>query len=385
MRTEKQRTASRLNGSKSRGPKTGSGKRRASLNALRHGLLSQIVVLDNECADTFQLVLDQHNTKLSPMDDVEACAVEEMVTSLWRLRRLWGIEKHLLDGALETRSNVTPINAPRARTHGERIAAAFSALVRGPELHLLGRYEARMHRMYQRALNNFLLLREIAPDSEPYAAPPDREPSPQLTTPAPGAIAISEAPAQPEAPAATEAPSESEESAETETVGQTPSSAPARRKDGRALAALSLVTERTQPPATGLLSSLSSTLHTESPVFPQDPQLTEPHIEPSPVQLQLALLHALPDPWECHQVPERNPDHFELAAPLPLLRPCLRRRPVPRRLRQRHPRRDEIKPLVRPALQQRLHPAAQPVSQHNHIAHPEHPHPELQRRARAVV
>jgi hypothetical protein len=48
-----------------------------------------------------------------------------------------------------------------------RIAAAFSELAATPELNLLHRYEARLHRIYQRALFNLALLGERELPKEP--------------------------------------------------------------------------------------------------------------------------------------------------------------------------------------------------------------------------
>jgi hypothetical protein len=53
------------------------------------------------------------------------------------------------------------------------MAAAFSELATGNELNLLDRYEARLHRAYQRALSNFLALREF--DSAPLPNEPNAE------------------------------------------------------------------------------------------------------------------------------------------------------------------------------------------------------------------
>jgi hypothetical protein len=152
MQLSKRAIASRANGALSRGPKTEEGKRRSSANSIRHGLLAKCVVLRNESQETFAQHLDQHLQKLNPADDVEQGVVEEMAAAAWRLRRLWTIETTLLDKCVEKR----PESGERAR-----IAAAFAELSSSNELHLLDRYEARLHRMYQRSLHNLLVLREF--------------------------------------------------------------------------------------------------------------------------------------------------------------------------------------------------------------------------------
>ena len=167
MRLTKSTIASRKNGARSRGPKTPEGKLRSAANAIRHGLLSKNVVLQNESETVFTALLDQHLAKLGPADGVEHCAVEEMV--VWRLRRIWAIEKQLFDEAIEKRHEASEI---------ERIAATFFGLAAGPPLHLIDRYETRLHRMYQRSLQNFLILRDFpspAPDLD--AAGPDGIPN----------------------------------------------------------------------------------------------------------------------------------------------------------------------------------------------------------------
>jgi hypothetical protein len=158
-RLSKQVIASRKNGKVSRGPKTPEGKRRSSANSLRHGLLAKCVVLKNESQPIFSLVLDQHLEKLNPADDVEHGLVEEMVAAAWRMRRLWAIETTALNNAVDKRTESSEL---------ARLAAAFSDLARGNDLHLLDRYETRLHRMYQRSLHNLVLLRQLdSPADEP--------------------------------------------------------------------------------------------------------------------------------------------------------------------------------------------------------------------------
>jgi hypothetical protein len=150
--------ASRANGARSRGPITAEGQERSSANAIRHGLLAKCVVLENESGPCFDDLVAQHTERFAPVDGVEFGMIEEMVAAYWRMRRAWAIENRLMEKALR--------NQPPG-DEAARIAAAFSELAASPELNLLHRYEARLHRMYQRALYNLVFLGECELPNEP--------------------------------------------------------------------------------------------------------------------------------------------------------------------------------------------------------------------------
>ena len=143
--------ASRANGARSRGPVTPEGKARSAANAVRHGLLAQTVVLAVESKDLFEASLAGYITRFQPADDVELSLVEEMAVADWRRRRCWGIETCLFDQAAND-------SAAKDAPHG--LTAGYSALAGAPTFSLVNRYEARLDRMYQRALSNLMLLRK---------------------------------------------------------------------------------------------------------------------------------------------------------------------------------------------------------------------------------
>ena len=143
--------SSRANAARSRGPITPQGKQRASANALRHGLLAECVVLENESNQCFDDLVTQHIQRFAPADGVGFAMIEEMVAANWHMRRAWAIENRLMDQAIR--------NQPPG-DQMSRLADAFSQLAASPKLNLLHRYEARLHRIYQRALDNLLLLRQ---------------------------------------------------------------------------------------------------------------------------------------------------------------------------------------------------------------------------------
>jgi hypothetical protein len=114
--------------------------------------------LENESRECFDDLVTQHTQRFAPADGVEFAMIEEMVAANWRQRRAWAIENRLMEKAIR--------NQPPG-DEAERIANAFSQLAASPELNLLHRYEARLHRIYQRALGNLLLLREPELPNEP--------------------------------------------------------------------------------------------------------------------------------------------------------------------------------------------------------------------------
>src|SRR5437763_16414793 len=118
--------ASRANGARSQGPVTGEGKQRSSRNALRHGMLAAIVVMEDESAETFEDLLARHVERLQPADDVELGLVEEMVTAQWRMRRGWAIETRMFDNA------ALPANSANPGDPVDRMANAFASLAATP-------------------------------------------------------------------------------------------------------------------------------------------------------------------------------------------------------------------------------------------------------------
>jgi hypothetical protein len=148
----KRTLASRANGKLSRGPVTPAGLLRSSANSTRHALLSENLVLNDESKDLFALLHQQFIDRLNPTDGMEICLVEDLASTVWRQRRLVAIETHLFKEAAAKRPEPTYLG---------RIGGAFSDLCRTPEIHLLDRYESRLHRMFQRTLKNLELLRQI--------------------------------------------------------------------------------------------------------------------------------------------------------------------------------------------------------------------------------
>ena len=157
--------AARSNGARSRGPATPEGKRRSSQNATRHGLLARCIVMENESSAAFEALLAQHCDRLQPADPLEFGFIEEMAAAYWRMRRTWALETRIYE------------NHAKAQPPGDEINR-MTAVITDPANHaglgLMHRYETRLHCIYQRALQNFLLLRLAIPNEPiPISEHPD--------------------------------------------------------------------------------------------------------------------------------------------------------------------------------------------------------------------
>ena len=78
--------ANRENGKKG-GPKTAAGKAAVRYNAVKHGLLSQQVVLPDEDEAAFAELSDSLMASLNPQGAVEKMLVDIIIASYWRLKR----------------------------------------------------------------------------------------------------------------------------------------------------------------------------------------------------------------------------------------------------------------------------------------------------------
>jgi hypothetical protein len=148
----------RLNGARSRGPKTASGLEKSSQNALKHGFTSRkLVLLQCEDPDNFKEFVAEYAATYKPATPAEQNLVDEMIAARWRMRRIWMIETALFDDAMN-REAAPSKNQPDTDP-GIQLAQAFRFLADDSRaLSLVSRYESRFHRTYHRA---YQTLREL--------------------------------------------------------------------------------------------------------------------------------------------------------------------------------------------------------------------------------
>jgi hypothetical protein len=102
QRSEAQRQASRINGSKSKGPITPTGKDVSKFNGLKHGLRAEHIVLPGENPAEFEAERQAWLHDWNPKSHTRAILVERAAIASWRLRRSVKAEAAFLAERAET-------------------------------------------------------------------------------------------------------------------------------------------------------------------------------------------------------------------------------------------------------------------------------------------
>ena len=146
MTSNLQIEANRRNARLSTGPKTATGLRISSMNALKHGLTARHVTVFDESAGDFEAFQRQLIIALRPKGALETTLAERVVLCAWRLRRVYRIETGLF---CKTRTS----GANGHATTTNDIDIVFLRLAsHDDELSKLTRYETSIERSLQRAL-----------------------------------------------------------------------------------------------------------------------------------------------------------------------------------------------------------------------------------------
>jgi hypothetical protein len=91
-----QMEANRRNAQQSTGPRTDAGKKTSSLNALRHGLTSRIVVLPTEDLSAYRDFSKEFLLSLEPETFPERQFAQTIIDTQWRLNRVRALEDGML-------------------------------------------------------------------------------------------------------------------------------------------------------------------------------------------------------------------------------------------------------------------------------------------------
>jgi len=155
MISDKQLEANRANALLSTGAKTDEGRKRSSMNALRHGITGQVTTMTDEdraAHDAFSKALMKD---LAPEGAMEIQFAQRVATDSWRLNRISAIEDNLFAlGQLQSGGQACP-DVPQIDA---ALTTAHVFTQESKNLQLLTLYEQRLNRAVQK---NLALLQSL--------------------------------------------------------------------------------------------------------------------------------------------------------------------------------------------------------------------------------
>src|SRR6266851_4420296 len=166
MASSRKRKAARKNALNTRPSTNPDLRRKVSLNALQHGFSANTFVLSNEERPLYDELLQGFIHDLQPANTIEMECIYDMVGAKWRLRRMLSVESDIFD--MQINQQKPTVEQRPGFTESSRTAVAFDALANdGNTIHLLIRYQAHLRRTFDKALQNFMMLKRkvSAPDS----------------------------------------------------------------------------------------------------------------------------------------------------------------------------------------------------------------------------
>ena len=128
MNTSSRSAINRSNAQHSTGPKSAEGKKASSLNALRHGLTGQIIVMPNEDLTAYQLHVKSFTDDLQPVGAIEINLVQALADTSWRLNRVTAFENNVqayavpgsddpIPGGISVGTALESVRHPQGRRH----------------------------------------------------------------------------------------------------------------------------------------------------------------------------------------------------------------------------------------------------------------------------
>jgi hypothetical protein len=209
-----------VNAEKSTGPKTDAGKQRASMNAFKHGLTGNRILLQTHEHEAYQQLTNALNKDLQPKAELERQLVQKLIDCHTRLNRIAALDGNILNFSLTQNETEAEHGGSTEEADAlETIAAQCRSWIENADsFEKLGRYEARISRQLlqytaelerlQRIRQNREIWDEIRAQREPVEPAETTQPAETKTpTPESGSFRQTpETPLQPPPPTAPAAP-----------------------------------------------------------------------------------------------------------------------------------------------------------------------------------
>ncbi len=152
MATAAQITANQANAQSSTGPRTENGKSRSRMNALRHGVTSQLVVLPTDDIELYNAFTASWHADFKPHGVLETQFVQTLADTQWRLNRLRAHEANIV--ALAHSQPTAEALAAESPEIQAALAEAEMVRTQTAALNSLSLREQRLHKLFLSTLDH---------------------------------------------------------------------------------------------------------------------------------------------------------------------------------------------------------------------------------------
>ncbi len=138
MATERQIEANRRNALLSTGPKTEEGKAVVSGNAIKHGILTDRLFVQDDLQEEFARMREGFYLEFQPKGNLEVYLLERVISCAWRLALITQVESEMF----------------RVESSWDKIKAVFEGYS-ADSMAVISRYENAIERSFYKALETF--------------------------------------------------------------------------------------------------------------------------------------------------------------------------------------------------------------------------------------
>jgi hypothetical protein len=155
-----------LNAQNSTGPTSHSGRQRASMNAFKHGLTGNRMILQAHEHEAYERLATELNKDLAPKTELERQLVQKLIDCHTRLNRIAALDGNILNFGLTQNES-----AAEHDDEIETIAAQCRSWIENADsFEKLGRYESRISRQMLQYTKELERLQTNRAESERIAA-----------------------------------------------------------------------------------------------------------------------------------------------------------------------------------------------------------------------
>jgi hypothetical protein len=154
--SEKRLAANRANSLKSTGPKTPTGRRNSSRNAIKHGILASAVLIEGESTRRFNELVQSFHDEYQLEGPSARALIDKLAESQWVLLRIWTVQSAVISHEMQRLADSGTGQSPAIRA----MLAMRSLSENSRYSELLSRYEHRYDMQHHRAMQALNRMKE---------------------------------------------------------------------------------------------------------------------------------------------------------------------------------------------------------------------------------